>query len=105
MKRDGFNVKIATGGKEALEILKESQPAMIMLDLVMPGMDGFQVVRELQQNDRWKKIPVVILSGKELTEEEERELNSHIAEYMKKDAFSTAEMTKTIKRILSTTNA
>jgi signal transduction histidine kinase/DNA-binding response OmpR family regulator len=105
LKRDGFNVKIATGGKEALEILNESEPAMILLDLVMPGMDGFQVVRELQQNDRWKKIPVVILSGKELTEAEERELNSHIAEYMKKDDFSTAEMTKTIKRILSTTNA
>ena len=105
LKRDGFNVKIATGGKQALGILKESQPALILLDLIMPGMDGFQVVRELQQNERWKKIPVVILSGKDLTEEEERQLTSHITEYMKKDSFSTAEISKTIKRILSTAHA
>ena len=85
--------------------MKESQPALILLDLIMPGMDGFQVVRELQQNERWKKIPVVILSGKDLTEEEERQLTSHITEYMKKDSFSTAEISKTIKRILSTAHA
>ncbi|MEX0737465.1 MAG: response regulator [Bacteroidota bacterium] len=105
LTRDGFNVKIATGGKEALEIIRETLPSLILLDLVMPGMDGFQVVRELQQNERWKKIPVVILSGKELTESEEQELNTHIVEFMKKDAFSTAEMTKTINRILNTPHA
>ena len=71
----------------------------------MPGMDGFQVVRALQQDDRWKKIPIVILSGKELTEAEEQELNTHIVEFMKKDAFSTVEMTKTINRILNTPHA
>jgi len=105
LKRDGFNVRVATGGKEALEIVKESQPSLILLDLVMPGMDGFQVVRALQQDDRWKKIPIVILSGKELTEAEEQELNTHIVEFMKKDAFSTVEMTKTINRILNTPHA
>lgn len=105
LKRDGFTVRVATGGKEALEIIRESPPSLILLDLVMPGMDGFQVVRELQADERWKKIPVVILSGKELTESEEQELNTHIVEFMKKDAFSTAEMTKTINRILNTTHA
>jgi signal transduction histidine kinase/CheY-like chemotaxis protein/HAMP domain-containing protein len=98
--QDGFEVKVATGGKQALDILKDSTPALILLDLVMPGMDGFQVVRELQQNDRWKKIPVVILSGKELTKEEEALLDTHITDYLKKDSFSTTEISKTIKRIL-----
>ncbi|MBI3579631.1 MAG: response regulator, partial [Ignavibacteriales bacterium] len=101
LKRDGFNVRIATGGKEALKVLDESLPALILLDLVMPGMDGFQVVRELQQKEQWKRIPVVILSGKELSEEEQSQLNVHIADYFKKDSFSTAEITNTIKRILT----
>ncbi|MFH0991262.1 MAG: response regulator [bacterium] len=101
LKRDGFNVKIATDGKKALEVIQESIPSLILLDLIMPGMDGFQVVRELQKNPQWKQIPVIILSGKELTDEEQKELSLHITDYMKKDSFSTAEMTNTIKRILS----
>lgn len=104
LKRDGVNVRIATGGKEALKILNESLPSLMLLDLIMPGMDGFQVVRELQQKEEWKKIPVVILSGKELSDDEQRQLNAHIVDYFKKDSFSTAEMTNTIKRILNATH-
>ncbi|HEY6950964.1 MAG TPA: response regulator, partial [Bacteroidota bacterium] len=100
LSQDGFNVKVATGGREALDILKTSIPALILLDLVMPGMDGFEVVQQLQDNDRWRKIPVVILSGKELTEEDQKRLDSHIAQFLKKDAFSTSEISRTIKRIL-----
>jgi signal transduction histidine kinase/DNA-binding response OmpR family regulator/HAMP domain-containing protein len=100
LSQHGFNVKVATGGKEALEVVKTSTPALILLDLVMPGMDGFEVVQQLQENERWRKIPVVILSGKELTEDDQRRLDTHIAQFLKKDAFSTSEISKTIKRIL-----
>jgi signal transduction histidine kinase/DNA-binding response OmpR family regulator/HAMP domain-containing protein len=100
LSQDGFNVKVATGGREALDVLKSSTPALILLDLVMPGMDGFEVVQQLQENEQWRKIPVVILSGKELTEEDQRRLDTHITQFLKKDAFSTTEISKTIKRIL-----
>jgi signal transduction histidine kinase/CheY-like chemotaxis protein/HAMP domain-containing protein len=102
LSQDGFNVKVATGGKEALDVLKTSTPALILLDLIMPGMDGFEVVQQLQENEQWRDIPVVILSGKELTDEEQHRLDSHIAQFLKKDAFSTSEISKTIKRILQT---
>jgi len=100
LSQDGFNVKVATGGREALDVLKTSTPALILLDLVMPGMDGFEVVQQLQENEQWRKIPVVILSGKELTEEDQQRLDSHITQFLKKDTFSTSEISKTIKRIL-----
>ncbi len=102
LTQDGFNVKIATGGQQALEVLKSSTPSLILLDLVMPGMDGFEVTHHLQENEQWRKIPVVILSGKELTEEDQQKLDSHITQFMKKDTFSTSEISKTIKRILQT---
>lgn len=102
IKRDGFNVKTASGGKEALDILKASTPALIILDLLMPGMDGFQVVQQLQSNDTWKKIPVVILSGKELTSEELAKLNKHVTEFMKKDDLTHLDISSTVKKILST---
>ncbi len=102
LTQDGFNVKIATGGQQALEVLKSSTPSLILLDLVMPGMDGFEVAHHLQQNELWRKIPVVILSGKELTEEDQQRLDSHITQFLKKDTFSSSEISKTIKRILQT---
>ncbi len=101
MKADGFNIKIATGGKKALELLKESKPALILLDLMMPDMDGFQVVEELQANEAWKRIPVVILSGKELGPNELSKLNNQVTKYMKKDDISQLELTRTVKRILN----
>jgi len=101
MKADGLEIKIATGGKKALEILKESKPALILLDLLMPDMDGFEVVKQLQANDAWKKIPVVILTGKELSPHELAKLNNQVTNYMKKDDLSQVELTRTVKRILN----
>jgi signal transduction histidine kinase/CheY-like chemotaxis protein len=100
LKRDGFDVRIASSGVEALSILKNSIPSLILLDLIMPGMDGFQVINELNRNDNWKKIPVVAMSVKELTEAEEKELHSRTVDFLAKDTFSTAEFSRTIKRIL-----
>lgn len=100
LKQDGFNVKIATRGEEALKILNESIPSMILLDLVMPGMDGFKVVKELQQKDRWKKIPVVVLTGKTLTDADHKELDPFVADYLMKETFTTVAITNAIRKTL-----
>ncbi len=97
----GFSVHVANSGEEALEELKSGIPAVIFLDVVMPGMDGFQVVRRLQSNDLWRKIPVVILSGKELTDRERDMLQSSIKEVMNKEDFTKEAIASTIKRILT----
>lgn len=102
LEMEGFTVRTANSGEEALEILNKEIPAVIFLDVVMPGMDGFQVVRRLQTNDRWRKIPVVILSGKELTDRERDMLQTHIKDVMNKEEFSKEAIASTIKRILTT---
>ncbi|MCX6132933.1 MAG: response regulator [Ignavibacteriales bacterium] len=101
LKRDGLEVKIATRGEEALKILQESIPSIILLDLVMPGMDGFGVVRELQHKAAWKSIPVIILTGKSLTPEDHNELDPYVADYLMKDTFTTAAISGAIKSILN----
>lgn len=103
LKRDGLEVRIATRGEEALKMVQESIPSLILLDLVMPGMDGFRVVKELQRKEEWKKIPVVILTGKPLTDDDRRELDPYVADYLMKDSFTTAAITNAIKRILNVT--
>lgn len=100
LKQDGFTVKIATRGEEALKILNESVPSMILLDLVMPGMDGFRVVKELQQKDHWKKIPVVVLTGKALSAEDHKELDPYVADYLTKETFTTAAITNAIRKTI-----
>ena len=97
---DGYSVKVANGGQKALEILKTSTPALMLLDLMMPEMDGFAVVRELQQNEQWRKIPVVILSGKDLSETEWKQLNMHISDFVKKGSISSVELRQTINKVL-----
>ena len=101
LKRDGLNVKIATQGGEALNILQESIPSLILLDLVMPSMDGFTVIRELQRKEEWSKIPVVVLTGKALTDDDRKELDPYVADYLMKDSFTTAAISNAIKKILN----
>jgi signal transduction histidine kinase/CheY-like chemotaxis protein/HAMP domain-containing protein len=101
LKRDGFNVKIATRGEEAVKILEESIPSLILLDLVMPGMDGFNVINALRSKEQWSTIPVVVLTGKPLSDEDHRTLDPYIADYLMKDSFTTAAISGAIKKILN----
>jgi CheY-like chemotaxis protein len=101
LKRDGFNVKIATRGEEAIKILEESIPSLIILDLVMPGMDGFNVIHALRSKEQWTTIPVVVLTGKSLSDEDHKSLDPFIADYLMKDSFTTAAISGAIKKILN----
>jgi signal transduction histidine kinase/DNA-binding response OmpR family regulator/HAMP domain-containing protein len=101
LKRDGFNVKIATRGEEAVKILEESIPSLILLDLVMPGMDGFNVIHALRSKEQWTSIPVVVLTGKSLSDEDHKSLDPFIADYLMKDSFTTAAISGAIKKILN----
>jgi CheY-like chemotaxis protein len=72
----------------------------MFLDLVMPQMDGYAVIQRLQRNELWKNIPLVVLSGKELTSEEWEKLGSYAKEYLKKTDFTQETLSTTIKQIL-----
>ncbi|MEK9152199.1 MAG: response regulator [Patescibacteria group bacterium] len=59
----GFEVDEASDGKEALAKMKARKPDLVLLDLIMPVMDGFEALAEIRKNDQWKKIPVIIFSN------------------------------------------
>jgi CheY-like chemotaxis protein len=96
-----LEVKIATRGDEALKILQDSTPSLILLDLIMPGMDGFALLRELQRKKNWKKIPIIVMTGKSLTPEDHKELDPYVVDYLLKDMFTTAAISNAIRRILT----
>lgn len=101
IEHGGFRVKTAENGLRALDIINESRPAIIFLDLVMPEMDGFALVKELKANESLRDIPVIILSGKVLSGKERDYLESHIQHYIKKEEFSHEALLNSITRILA----
>jgi len=72
LESDGWTVHEANNGKSALVLLKAISPQLILLDLVMPEMDGFQFIAEMSAVPEWQGIPVVVVTAKELTEAEKK---------------------------------
>src|SRR5439155_19597623 len=64
LEKEGWTVREAENGRAGLQAVAESKPAVILLDLMMPVMNGFDFVRELRKNKDWQEIPVVILTAK-----------------------------------------
>jgi len=75
LEKDKWTVVEATNGREALECIARQPPSVIVLDLLMPEMDGFEFLNELRQRPEGQKIPVLVVTAKELTEEERLFLN------------------------------
>ena len=64
LKLDGFDVAIAAGGQEAIQAMTADPPDLLLLDVMMPGMDGYEVCRWVRANPTTAQVPVVMLSGK-----------------------------------------
>jgi CheY-like chemotaxis protein len=77
-RRIGWDVTAAGNGNEALEAVARQIPNLILLDLMMPEMDGFSVVEALQQNPDWREIPVIVITAKNLSAHERGRLEGYV---------------------------
>ena len=96
----GFHVVRASDGKEALEMIRETHPDLVVLDLLMPEMNGFDVLKEMQQDERVRSIPVVVISGvyKDNILRELNELGA--AGFVEKESLSS-ELVPRARRLLN----
>lgn len=78
ISKQGVNVKEAGNGRIGLEMMKETNPDLILLDLMMPEMDGFEFIDQYREHSDWHDIPVVVLTAKMLTEEDRLRLNGWV---------------------------
>ncbi|MDX2164315.1 MAG: ATP-binding protein [Gammaproteobacteria bacterium] len=95
-KKAGWKSIQATNGKEALEKMSEILPSIIVLDLMMPEMDGFSMINELQKNPEWHNIPIIIVSAKELSQGERTMLMQYTKGILQKGAYSRQELIEAI---------
>ena len=63
LSQAGFNVLIAEDGKEGLQVIEHIQPELILLDIMMPGMDGFEVCQQLKFQEKTKQIPIIFMTA------------------------------------------
>jgi signal transduction histidine kinase/AraC-like DNA-binding protein len=94
-------VRTADNGSAALNVMQEILPGLVILDLMMPGMDGFEVLDWMRANPRTRQIPVLILSGRMLTFDDIKRLEQHTrTTFQSKDILSGEETAATVQRIL-----
>ncbi|MBT9315861.1 hybrid sensor histidine kinase/response regulator [Leptothoe spongobia] len=85
LQRQDWTVELASNGREALQYLDENLPDLIVLDLMMPEMDGFEFIQVLRQNSDWQDIPVIVLTAKALTASDQQQLEGVARVYQKAD--------------------
>jgi len=100
LERDGWIVAEAENGRVALDSLARAMPDLIVLDLTMPEMDGFQFVSELRKTESGRRVPVVVVTAKEITVEDRERLDGQVRRIFHKGSFSRDELTAEIRRAL-----
>jgi CheY-like chemotaxis protein len=87
LEPEGWTVLAAATGHEGLALIRERQPSAVLLDLLMPGMDGFEVVEALRSDPDTKSVPVVILTSKSMTQQDKERLQGRITYVARKTEF------------------
>ncbi len=96
---DTYEVSVALDGETALEIVDEDSPDLILLDIKMPGIDGFEVCRRLKSDDSKKSIPIVFISGEE--DEKDAGLEAGAVDFLLKP-IDPALVLETVKKHIET---
>ena len=100
LQKAGWEVIEAGNGREALHLLTGRRPALILLDLMMPVMDGFDFLLEMRANSEWQNIPVIVLTARDLTEEDQRILSGRVEQVIQKSAYSRDQLMQLIRRLV-----
>ncbi|HVW87150.1 MAG TPA: response regulator, partial [Bryobacteraceae bacterium] len=101
LESEGWIVREAGNGREALEDLARERPDVILLDLMMPEMDGFEFLDELHAHEEWKHLPVLVVTARELGAEDRARLNGHVSRVLQKGSYQKSELVEQVSQMLA----
>src|SRR6266851_5574550 len=87
-----FTVLLAHGGSEGIAVAKDTHPHLILLDLMMPDVSGFDVVEALRADEATRSIPVMIITAKDLTDDDKRQLNGHVGAILARSSTGATDL-------------
>jgi CheY-like chemotaxis protein len=97
----GFEVTLATGGQMAIDMAKANKPDLIMLDLLMPGVNGFDVVEALSAVPATRAIPIMVLTAKNLTVADIAQLNGHVSTILKRGSTGAVDLLGQLQTVMN----
>jgi CheY-like chemotaxis protein len=92
LEREQYAVVEATNGVEGLELLASVRPAVILLDLMMPKLNGFEFTRHVREHPEWRDIPILVMTAKNITADDRSKLDGHVSRILQKGACSRDEL-------------
>jgi DNA-binding response OmpR family regulator len=101
LRKENFKMISALDGKTGLEMAKEEKPDLILLDLILPKLHGFEVLKKLKKDENIKNIPVIVLTNLESLEEVDKALELGATTYLIKSQYKLEEVVEKIKEILN----
>ncbi|MDP6778411.1 MAG: response regulator, partial [Candidatus Latescibacteria bacterium] len=101
LEAEGLSARTASNGQEALDEIAKARPDAVFLDLLMPVMDGFGVIERLQQDEELRRIPVIVVTAKDLTAEEKAYLQEHSSQVVEKGKLEPDTLVKELRQTLN----
>jgi CheY-like chemotaxis protein len=96
----GWSVTEAENGRIALESMKQALPSLILLDLLLPEMDGFDFLAELRKSPEWRAIPVIVLTACDLSAAEREQLNGEVRQVLMKGSYRREELLQEVRQLM-----
>lgn len=100
LKEAGYSVSVAEDGDQGLRVIKQKRPDLVLLDVVLPNFNGWEILRKIKRNNKLKDLKVVVLSNLGEKEEIEKGLKLGATKYLVKAHYTPSEVVKEIKKIL-----
>lgn len=100
MKKNGYDVMIARNGTEALDLLNKQVPALVLLDIMMPDVDGYEICRRIKKTEKLKAVKVVFMSAKTKEADIQKGYDLGASLYITKP-FSTRELVKQVHELVN----
>ena len=100
LTKEGYSVRHAENGRVALERMAEESPDLVLLDLIMPEMDGFAFVEAMRKRPQWQAIPVVVVTAKDLTPEDHQRLNGYVERILTKGSHTREELLAQVRQLV-----
>jgi signal transduction histidine kinase/DNA-binding response OmpR family regulator len=104
LEKEGWSVAEAENGIEALKSMEQNRPSLIFLDLMMPGMDGFEFASEVRRRPEWRSIPIVVVTARDLTDEDRRRLNGNVEKILQTRGDSRNSVLNQVRDVLADYN-
>ncbi|MDH3914841.1 MAG: response regulator, partial [Chromatiales bacterium] len=98
LEPEGLRVREAADGQQALDEIRRRQPGLIILDLMMPVMDGFEFLRQLRHDPEISDLPVIVVTAKDLTEDDHARLDSLVTQVLQKGGFQREDLLSRVRR-------